>query len=308
MNYKILIGILILALVVGYFVKPVSIDKLKSEMYQSVDVSNLSSLSLRLMVASQWDDQNEYESAKSSMLQLLQIQEPTDKQKIARIALRIDSFQAWMLGRMSIAALNINDLQSAQTFYEIISDFLIRPEIKQSTDPTTAWAAGYLLEYEARVNPEMYYAHIDGLLMRANLAIEKAKAEQALSTIAWIHIVNLNAAAHAKDETNYQQIKIALGNQDVVGDVIEDDKTIDQNILNVLKQIPLEDFRAWAYAWTLQASKIKHDVTLRQLLNLHAEVILNEVHESFTNAPTDKKESLRNDYVLGMSVWLNAKD
>lgn len=292
---------------------------LMSEMYNARE-HNLSSLSLRLIVAGAWGNRAHYDLVKKEMLGLLKIEDKAyENAELKQISERINSRDAWMLGRMIAAALYMSDKTTADNFAKIMAVHLEREDIKNNPTAFSVWANGYLLEYYAKTSSRKYKKFVDAALTNANTVIAAAKQtinyqnfknDEILSTIIWIDVVNLYAAAVAQDKVNYDAIKTAMQTD-----------TKSDSVVNALEKVPKMDFHMWAYFWTMRAAKARGDEALLDELIQYAKTheilkrLKNEFNDVTAQLAADPNNSilimlpepLRNDYVLGVTNQLLAE-
>lgn len=290
-----------------------------NDMYNTRE-QNLSSLSLRLMVAGQWGNRAQYDVVKQEMLGLLKIEDKAYGEATTQISARIDALEAWILGRMIVSALYMGDNTTADNFAHIAAAYLEKDSVKNKPTAFSVWANGYLLEYYAKKAPEKYTQYASAAFNNANKVIadikvalnkQDAKSDDLISTIVWIDIMNLYAAAVGKDKANYDAIKAAL---------MTDTNT--NSIIAALEEVIKTDFPTWAYFWTMRAANASGDEALYDELNDYAKAndilpkVKAELDEVSAESASDPKnailkilpEPLRNDYVLGLTNQLFAED
>lgn len=168
-----------------------------------------------------------------------------------------NSFKAWMIGRMLLAATNMQDHATVEKALPVLKKLL--PEVTK--DEYYAWALGYL----AAVSPEEYIENQSAMITAANSLTKPADA-------LWSHVMNLQAAARAKDETTFEAI-------------LQQMKTFTkkESIAAALAEIPATDWQAWALGITAEAATtIGNKDIYNQLTQPTATAIIEAVKSDLT--------------------------
>lgn len=152
-----------------------------------------------------------------------------------------DSFKAWMLGRVVLAATHFGDTATVDEILPLLKSLL--PEVTK--DQNYAWALGYL----AAVNPEEYEQNKQAMM-------DAAKALKNPADALWAHVMNLQAAARKQEKADFYSILM---------DMME--FTGKTNIADALAQIPANDWRAWAIGIATESAAIMGDKDLYNELN-----------------------------------------
>lgn len=190
------------------------------------------------------------------------------------------SFNAWMWGRVLLAAKDMGDAKSVALAKAVL--FASFNE-KNTTKPNIVfltWAAGY----HAAFNEETYQIFKNSMM---NSAQYLANSHPVLSDVLWAWVMNLCASATAQDRENVGLIKQRIATSS---------STEPQSVANVLQQglkrtAQSNDYPAWALA------KVRHAAALIQDHELYDEVgdMLSASFMNEANTPTSKAE-----YVLAV--------
>lgn len=203
---------------------------------------DLSNLSISLILAAQSNNAEQYETVKQEMWMLLDLDNQPEKQ--------LSPHESWMLGRMVVSAYFIGKKDDAQKFGEVLA---AKAPKGNATDALGVWANGYLLEYYARQDDKAAYnANKQTILGRANEITAKTDRAANASTIAWIHVVNMHAAAVAGDNETYNAIK-----QQFINDIKpQSSRNPNFGLVEALALVPDTDFPAWIHYWALRGETL----------------------------------------------------
>lgn len=152
------------------------------------------------------------------------------------------SFKAWMLGRIVLAATHMDDKETIAKITPVLKNLLKNVE----KDECHAWALGYL----AAINPAEFKENCDVMLQAANALTKKP------GDTLWAHVMNLQAAARAHDETIFNKILSEIKSF-----------TQKETIAEALAVIPADDWRAWALGITAESATTMRNKDLYQELS-----------------------------------------
>lgn len=153
------------------------------------------------------------------------------------------SHQAWLLGRILLAAQNIDDQPTAKKAANIMLGLLENNKI--TYNEYYAWAWAYLADYYAD-QPKLYNKYKLEMFNAADYYVTQYPAQ--IENIAWIRVMELQAVADAKDDLQYKVILQALKKN-----------TKQSSLVNALDTIPIEDYQAWAKAIVMDAAAKTND-------------------------------------------------
>ncbi len=174
-----------------------------------------------------------------------------------------NSFKAWMLGRLVGAAENINDKKAVKKAQRQLK-ILLKKDIAH--DEFRAWSLGYL----AALNSEEYQQNKEEMIKAAN-ALEKAKdALEKPANALWAHVMNVQAAARANDETTFESILERMKQF-----------TGKETVAEALAQIPANDWRAWAMGIVSESAALMGDKKLYQELS---QPLSSEINKAVSNS------------------------
>lgn len=139
-----------------------------------------------------------------------------------------DSRKTWMLGRVALAASQMDDEKT-------VADTLIQlkkllPNVKK--DACYAWALGYM----AAINTNEYKENKEKML-------EAVKFLTKAADVLWAHVMNLQAAAKEGDQDCFNEILVQMKKY-----------TKKETIAEALSTIPQDDWQAWALGIVLKAA------------------------------------------------------
>lgn len=217
-------------------------QKMISEIYAERKNNDLSNLSISFILAAQSNNAEQYETVKQEMWALLDLDNNPGKQ--------LSAHESWMLGRMVVSAYFIGIQDDAQKFGEVLA---AKAPKGDATDALGVWANGYLLEYYARQDDKTaYHANKQTILDKANEITAKTDRAANASTIAWIHVVNMHAAAVAGDDETYNAIK-----QQFINDIKpQSSRNSNFGLVEALALVPDTDFSAWIHYWALRGETL----------------------------------------------------
>lgn len=154
------------------------------------------------------------------------------------------SYQAWILGRVLLAASYMKDSNTADK----VANLMLRLLQDNATEHNEyyAWAWAYLVNYYSD-QPELYEKYKTEMLNSADYYVTEAPKQ--LSNIVWARVLEALAAANAKDAVQYEVI---------VNSIKADTKQ--KNLLNALNTIPDHDYQAWAKAMLAEAAAKVNDL------------------------------------------------
>lgn len=147
-----------------------------------------------------------------------------------------DSFKAWMLGRVVLAATHFGDKATVDEMLPVLKSLL--PKVTK--DQNYAWALGYL----AAMNLQEYEQNKQAMM-------DAAKALKTPGDALWAHVMNLQAAARQNEKADFYSILMDM--MACVG------KT---TIAETLAQIDTHDWRAWALGIVTESAAIMGDKDL----------------------------------------------
>lgn len=143
-----------------------------------------------------------------------------------------DAFKAWMLGRVTLAAALLEDKVTVEKTLPLLKSLLSDKKVEENE--FSAWALGYI----AAVNPDEYKDYKEKMISAADKLTKPADA-------LWAHVMNLQAAARAKDDSTFQYIL----NQMITF-------TKKTTVAEALAEIPASDWQAWALGIAAESSAI----------------------------------------------------
>lgn len=174
-------------------------------------------LSMLILVAAAYGEQEVYTQVKAQMLQLLPMKQLTSK-------------QAWLLGRLVVASKMINDdeslpLQADLKRYLMPESTGLMPQ-RPPADFFTAWAWAYLLFDDVT----LYSEHRDQL----GLQLAAIKSHLDKSSLIWVKVMNLYAYASNDDQERFADAMLHFC-----------DDTGAATMEEAVALVPLEDYRLW---------------------------------------------------------------
>src|SRR3990167_5400556 len=209
---------------------------LSNDHYQQIPMNaSADQLSLPLMVASMENNGNIYRDLLSRMLKALttSLDHPISNDVNSSF-----SYQTWLLGRVLLASKYINDYATSEKISALMLGLLQNNNTIH--DEFYAWAWAYLVSYYAD-QPEFYNKYKIDMFNAADYYVTHNPTQ--IENIVWIRVMELQAVASAKDDTQYQVILQAIKQN-----------TKKSTVLNALDIIPLEDYQAWAKAIVMNAA------------------------------------------------------
>lgn len=155
------------------------------------------------------------------------------------------SEHAWILARLMIANLRMDDHDSAQKYASVIEQILQKSQV----DPFSAWTWGYLAIYFAKVRKGDYHM-IKAKMLNCTDALMQKLEEKGKDNVPWAIVMELQSLAEMEDVSYYQRLE-KLKEFTGTGSVVQ-----------ALETIPPNDFRAWAVSLVLSAAKKMNDHAL----------------------------------------------
>lgn len=152
-----------------------------------------------------------------------------------------NSFKAWMLGRVALAATHIEDKATVDKTVPVLK-ILIK---EVSKDECHAWALGYL----AAVNSAEFKENHQTMRNAADALTKPADA-------LWAHVMNLQAAARERNKDIFNSILLQMTKF-----------TGKTTVAEALAQVPANDWRAWALGIATESAAIMGEKNLYQELN-----------------------------------------
>lgn len=289
------------------------IDKTREDaltLHRRTNGNVLKAMSVNLLIQAYCFHENEYYGAQGSMLYLLKINPHTMNRDFGQltIAPQFTANEAWMLGRMligsSIFIQGPAPLDNTRTREDVIINQLAThmenyvndrniegysaADLSQACEH--AWAMAYYLIYCAERAPNTYTQNMPKHLEKCNqlVATLKQAEPENLSSIVWIHVMNLHAAAVKKDTALYTAIKTQF-KTDVA------DKYLGQLIK---EHLPQDHLRFWAYSLTMHSAMLMDDTA--------------EMWNGFTNDEVSRLTSAHfsddpnADFTLGSAIQMHA--
>ncbi len=156
------------------------------------------------------------------------------------------TFNAWILGRILVATMQMKDDTAAAKTAAVIFGLLKTSEV----DCFSAWAWGYLAIYCAEKMPAELEA-VQKAMMDCTDALSKKPEEHGKDNVSWAIVMELQSIAIKDDKAAYGARLAKL---------LEFTGTA--SVLAALRTIPKEDFRAWATALILSAARKIGDTAL----------------------------------------------
>lgn len=221
------------------------------ELMQSA--TNPYAVSIPLIASAQLKDETRYQSAREKMLYALSNLDIHPNQFPEWM--RNNSFKAWMLGRLLLAANHIDDkaivLQTKKKLALLLkSDITTKDNIA-----FLAWAWGYL----AALDETEYKIATNTMMISADVLSAKYKLSQShddLSNALWAWVMNIAASANVKDEKTYNTIKEAIKSLTGANTITE---SIEKGLLRTATS---NDYPAWALAKIYAAAAMIGDEEL----------------------------------------------
>lgn len=251
----------------------------KTDVLAKSSANNPYLASLPLMASAGLGDEKRYAQAREQMLEALN----KDLKDYPQEWMQNNSFKAWMLGRVLLAAKQMDDLKTVESAQNNLSKLLEEKITEKDNDAFFVWAWGYRAalnkkEYEI-ANKKM----MEGAIKLTHKFIQKPSDHSLLSDALWAWTMNLAAAANANDEATYKKIKefiLALTDKKSVADALES---------GLLRTEKSNDYPAWALAKVRLAAGIMQDKVLYKDTN--------EILSNSTQAAR-KAENAAAEYVL----------
>lgn len=212
--------------------------------------------SLPLIASAELGDTQRYEKTLQNMDQQL-------KKNFADIPewMRNTSFQAWMWGRILLAADSMHDNKTSEQAIKTITILLK----KQANLAFSTWAWGYL----AALNIQEYNFCKEKMMKNADkLATEykKKQTQENLSNTLWAYIMNLFAAANANDKEIYTHIKNEIKLLTAKSTVTE---ALNTGLLRTSQSN--NDYPAWGLAKIRLAAATMNDLELYEQIQKNLE-------------------------------------
>lgn len=208
--------------------------------------------SIPLLVAAMQNNKAQYNVVLPEMLNNLGIRDPQQAYTLEEIEPFVqkkgENYTAWLLGRILLSAKLMHDSSTANKVSLLMQTLL--DEAPLQVDAYQAWAQGYLATFFA--DTEQYTKYRQRMLT----ATDAIKSQASASDLTWARLVDLQAAAIAKDNTTYRTILHTLQN---------DHATLHEALSKV---IPKNDYRSWAISLArLAAAEMSDFSTYRELSN-----------------------------------------
>ena len=178
-----------------------------------------------------------------------------------------NAFQAWMWGRVLLAADNLNYFSVTKKAEKKLRKLLDAPRDTNNNAAFFAWARGY----HAAFTRDTYQVSKD-LMMQEAAALSQIP-HIPLPDILWAWIMNLSAAANASDKETYEHIKkqILLCTQsDSVASGLTQKLTRTENN---------NDYPAWALAKVRHAAALLSDKVVFEEAGLAINISIAEAHK-----------------------------
>ncbi len=159
-------------------------------------------------------------------------------------AVKPASMQAWMMGRMLLAANLMNDKSRVDSLKEQILAVL---EVADLEDVKTGWAYGYLLT----IDKTLYQAYREKLFVSVNnvaATYSNDKTADNLSSLLWTLTMNMDAAASTSHQDDYKQFLRQISSL-----------TGYATITDSVAAMPDGDFPAWLVSINLRAATMMDD-------------------------------------------------
>lgn len=261
--------------------KQALVDKTKSLLSNAKlkeTIPQLLDFSMALLNASMLNEKILYDETKALLLKEINLnQSKSIEENIETIKKHPKpTLVAWVIGRVVMAANTINDIETAKYYSELLDTFLKDKSI--DNDAFKTWAGGYLLGYYANTNNEKYIATKIKVEESTNVLIQTNNNP----FILWALVMNLQAAAFAKDEEFYNGIVDQMKSQ-----------TGKDSLADAIQTMPTQNYPAWATAITMySATLMKKDITQ---LNIVLDNAL-------------KTESAEFDKLLGKTIKLTSDE
>lgn len=221
------------------------IQTLRDRVEKTTNVTSPYSVTIPLLAAAYMHDAPGFKKWREAIVRAFGINNEDSVESIVETLQGKASENAWILGRLLIANLRMEDLVSAQKIASVMEGLLEETLV----DPFSSWAFGYLAIFYAQTKLSQYdsvkermLGTIDELMLQPN--------EQGKDNVLWALVMALQSLAETGDRTGYetciQKMMRFSGTSSIVA---------------ALRSIPGEDFRAWATSLTLNAANEIHDVS-----------------------------------------------
>lgn len=212
--------------------------------------------SLPLIASAGLGDEKRYDATRTQMLNALDTldKKPDDCPQW----MRNNSFKAWMLGRVLLAADNMKDDKTVSQTKNKLSLLLEEKMTKDDNFAFFTWAQGY----RAALNKTEYELSKKRMISDSMQLSEKYKVKPtdhgALSDALWGWVMDLSASANANDKQSYEFVKEqikSLTREQSVSKALE---------TGLLRTADSNDYPAWALAKVRLAAATMLDKELYQ--------------------------------------------
>lgn len=187
-------------------------------------------------------------------------------------------FKAWMLGRILLAADDMNDADTIKKARQKLNEYL-----NEDSSAFSAWAWGY----RAALDSKNYALYKKSMLDAAETLTKKYQTSpnhEALSNALWAWVMNLQAAAFAGDQKSYHWIKEQIK-------LIAEENSVSLSLKKgLLRTAQSNDYPAWAMAKTRYSAIIINDKELYQEIEIPL----------MTSIDSAQKENIKAEYVLSV--------
>ena len=158
------------------------------------------------------------------------------------------SFQAWLYGRVLIAADNVGDRGMAVAIAEQLKKLLDRDDLPQNAMSTWAW--GYWLTYQGRHNRvTQYEPYRLKVIEMTDAVIDTDHSKDRVTNVLWALVMDASAAASADDKRLYRALirKAVIFTRKATADETRDEIPV-SIVQAAFAEMPMEDFQPWGLA------------------------------------------------------------
>lgn len=243
------------------------IEELFHNVETSTQLDSAYSTTLPLLGAAYTHNKAAYYAWKHNLFKDFSVDENASSAQIAA-SLEKDSTQnAWLLGRLVVASLLMNDDKTAHTAAEAM---IILLEKNPSVDCYSSWAWGYLAIY-CQENQSTEFPAVKKQMLKTIQKLSQDPKEKGKDNVSWAIVMALQSV---DNKAEYYQLL-----QDLV------DFTDSSSVSEALNKIPARDFRAWAISLTLDTAKRMNDKALIKTLS-------QELPKAIESSPADADKML----------------
>lgn len=223
------------------------IKKLEHSVDVGTDLNSSYSISIPLLGAAYSNNRELYERWQEAMFTAFGIKSDLPTEAIVEKMKEKPSENAWILGRLLVANLQMGDKESARKIAAVIEGLLLQ---QTSVDPFVVWAWGYLAIFYAQDKADEYPRVKEKMINCTNELIEMP-GQKGKDNVHWAIVMELQSLAEMKDQKSYEERLQKL-----------QDFSEKSSMVEALETIPPGDFRAWATSLILHAAKKMKDRSL----------------------------------------------